>query len=421
MLSAMAAAFVGGIILNLMPCVFPVISLKALGLLRHGDSLAAARRDGLAFAAGVAATMLVLAGVLVALRAGGAAIGWGFQLQSPIVIASLCLVMLASALNLAGLFEVGASLQAASGGIAVRGGPWGSALTGALAIVVATPCTAPFMAGAVGYALVQPPVVALSVFLALAAGFAAPFTLIAFVPAVARRMPKPGAWMETLKKGLAFPMFGASAWLAWVLAEQAGTQALAVLFVSAVVLSLACWIYGMAQQRRLMGQGHRALFAVTAVLAVVLVVPLVRLPAMAQTQVAEGPKAGEAIAWSPQAIAEHQGKGRPIFVNFTAAWCITCKVNDRTTLSTPEVKAAMARTGTVYMIADSTNYNPEIEDALAAFGRGGMPVYVVYPADGGTPKLLPEILTPEIVMTALQQAAAETSAKASDIQKHEAS
>lgn len=404
MLMALLAAFAGGVILNLMPCVFPVISLKALGLLRHGDSPAEARRDGLAFAAGVIMTMAVLAGVLIAARAGGAAIGWGFQLQSPVVIAVLCLVMLAAALNLTGLFEIGASVQGFGGSAPARGGAWGSALTGALAIIVATPCTAPFMAGAVGYALVQPPAVALGVFLALAAGFAAPFTLIAFIPALAKRMPRPGAWMEVLKRGLSFPMFGAAAWLAWVLAEQAGPDALAGLFVSAVVLSLACWFYGMAQRRSLMGQRHRALMALTVALAVVVSIPVVRLaqpgastPAPVKT--AEGP-----MVWTPQAIAENQGKGRPIFVNFTASWCITCKVNDRTTLSTPEVKAAMARTESLYMIADSTNYNPDIEDALAAFGRGGMPVYVVYPANGGAPKLLPEILTPGIVITALDEA-----------------
>ncbi|MBP2158839.1 MULTISPECIES: protein-disulfide reductase DsbD [Asticcacaulis] len=403
MLAAIAAALIGGVILNLMPCVFPVISLKALSLLRHGDSPAAARKDGAAFAAGVVATMLLLAGVLIAARAGGAAIGWGFQLQSPVVIAVLALVMLGSALNLAGLFEVGASVQGVAGGIQVKSGPMGSALTGALAIVVATPCTAPFMAGAVGYALVQPPLVALAVFLALAIGFAAPFTLIAFVPALARMMPKPGAWMETLKKALAFPMFGAAAWLAWVLAQQAGTDALAGLFISAVVLSLACWLYGMAQRRRLMGQKSVALFAVTAALGALLIVPVVHLAGAAPVA-AKAPKGSETIAWSPQAIAEHQGKGRPILVNFTASWCITCQVNERTTLSTPAVKAALERTGSLYMIADSTNYNPDIENALAALGRGGMPVYVVYPADGGAPKLLPEVLSPDIVITALNEA-----------------
>lgn len=412
MLLAIAAAFLGGVILNLMPCVFPVISLKALSLLRHDQTPKVARAEGAAFAAGVIITMLALAVLLIALRAGGAAIGWGFQLQSPPVIVSLALIMLGSALNLTGLFEVGASIQGIGSGAADRDGLIGSALTGALAIIVATPCTAPLMAGAVGYALVQPPLVALAVFLSLAIGFAAPFTLIAFLPALVQRMPKPGGWMATLKRGLAFPMFGAAAWLAWVLAQQAGSEALAGLLASAVVLSFAAWLYGMAQQRHLMGQSHMALYAVTAVLCAAVIVPIVRLAqspqdtaiAAASPKAVEGPLAGTPVTWSPQTLASTQGKGRAILVNFTADWCITCQVNERTTLSTAAVKAAMTRTGTVYMIADSTKYNPDIEAALATFGRGGMPVYVVYPADGSEPKLLPEILSPDIVITALDQA-----------------
>ncbi|NJQ22047.1 type VI secretion system contractile sheath large subunit [Pantoea sp. LS15] len=266
MLTAMLAAFVGGIILNFMPCVFPVISLKALGILRHQGDTRSARTEGLGFLLGVIFTMLVLAGVLLALRAGGMAVGWGFQLQSPLVIAALALVILGAALNLLGVFEVGLSLQRA-GEISVgRGAFTRSALTGALAIVVATPCSAPFMAGAVGYALVQTPAVSLGIFLALALGFAAPFTLISLFPAIAERLPRPGAWMDILKRGLAFPMLGAFAWLVWVLTQQAGTTALAAMLASAVVVSFAAWLYGMAQRRRFTGQPYKALLAVTLVL-----------------------------------------------------------------------------------------------------------------------------------------------------------
>lgn len=220
MLTAILAAFVGGIILNLMPCVFPVISLKALGILRHEGDAKSARTEGLGFLLGVIFTMLVLAGILLALRAGGTAVGWGFQLQSPMVIAVLALIILGAALNLLGVFEVGLSLQRA-GEISVGSGAFvRSALTGALAIVVATPCSAPFMAGAVGYALVQPPVASLSIFLSLAIGFAAPFTLVSLFPAIAKRLPRPGAWMDILKRGLAFPMLGAFAWLVWVLTQR---------------------------------------------------------------------------------------------------------------------------------------------------------------------------------------------------------
>ena len=405
MLTAMLAAFVGGIILNFMPCVFPVISLKALGILRHQGDTRSARTEGLGFLLGVIFTMLVLAGVLLALRAGGMAVGWGFQLQSPLVIAALALVILGAALNLLGVFEVGLSLQRA-GEISVgRGAFTRSALTGALAIVVATPCSAPFMAGAVGYALVQTPAVSLGIFLALALGFAAPFTLISLFPAIAERLPRPGAWMDILKRGLAFPMLGAFAWLVWVLTQQAGKTALAAMLASAVVVSFAAWLYGMAQRRRFTGQPYKALLAVTLVLFFAAIGPL---PGVMHTQVSQ-PEVLSAenitrVTWSPQTVEKMRGHGKAIFVDFTASWCITCQVNERTSLSTAAVKQALAETGTVYMVADSTRFNADIDDAMNTFGQGGLPLYVVYPADGSAPKVLPQVLTPSIVVNALNQA-----------------
>ncbi len=405
MLTAIAAAFLGGIILNLMPCVFPVISLKALSLIRHHDKPAQARAEGLAFLVGVVVTMFVLAGILLLARSGGAAVGWGFQLQSPVVIAVLILVMLVSALNLFGLFEVGLSVQKVGEVGGGRGGLTGSALTGALAIVVATPCSAPFMASAVGYALTQPPVVSLVIFIALAIGFAAPFTLISFFPVLARILPAPGAWMVTLKHGLAFPMLGAVAWLIWVLERQGGSIALAAILACCILLSFAAWLYGMAQKRRMMGRRHWALHIATVVFALLIVPPLVNLktfagaPEMAETSVAAAP-----VAWSPQNVDAIKGQGKPIFVDFTASWCITCQVNEHTSLSTQAVKTAMARTNTIYMIADSTKYNPDVEQALSDFGRGGLPLYVVYPANGGKPVVLPQVLTPGIVISALDKA-----------------
>ena len=405
MLTAMLAAFVGGIILNFMPCVFPVISLKALGILRHQGDTRSARTEGLGFLLGVIFTMLVLAGVLLALRAGGMAVGWGFQLQSPLVIAALALVILGASLNLLGVFEVGLSLQRA-GEISVgRGAFTRSALTGALAIVVATPCSAPFMAGAVGYALVQTPAVSLGIFLALALGFAAPFTLISLFPAIAERLPRPGAWMDILKRGLAFPMLGAFAWLVWVLTQQAGTTALAAMLASAVVVSFAAWLYGMAQRRRFTGQPYKALLAVTLVLFFAAIGPL---PGVMHTQVSQ-PEVLSAeniarVTWSPQTVEKMRGHGKAIFVDFTASWCITCQVNERTSLSTAAVKQALAETGTVYMVADSTRFNADIDDAMNTFGQGGLPLYVVYPADGSAPKVLPQVLTPSIVVNALNQA-----------------
>lgn len=405
MLTAMLAAFVGGIILNFMPCVFPVISLKALGILRHQGDTRSARTEGIGFLLGVIFTMLVLAGVLLALRAGGMAVGWGFQLQSPLVIAALALVILGASLNLLGVFEVGLSLQRA-GEISVgRGAFTRSALTGALAIVVATPCSAPFMAGAVGYALVQTPAVSLGIFLALALGFAAPFTLISLFPAIAERLPRPGAWMDILKRGLAFPMLGAFAWLVWVLTQQAGTTALAALLSSAVVVSFAAWLYGMAQRRRYTGQPYKVLLAVIAVLLIAAIGPL---PGVMHTQSSQ-PEVLSAenitrVTWSPQTVEKMRGHGKAIFVDFTASWCITCQLNERTSLSTAAVKQALAETGTVYMVADSTRFNADIDDAMNTFGQGGLPLYVVYPADGSAPKVLPQVLTPSIVVNALNQA-----------------
>ncbi|WP_058973169.1 protein-disulfide reductase DsbD family protein [Type-D symbiont of Plautia stali] len=408
MLTAMLAAFIGGIILNLMPCVFPVISLKALGLLRHTDNAANARREGLGFLLGVIVTMMALAGVLLAARAGGAAVGWGFQLQSPLVIALLSLVILAAALNLLGVFEVGLSVQRVGSVEINRGAFLRSALTGVLAILVATPCAAPFMASAIGYALVQPPAIALVIFFALALGFAAPFTLISLFPRLAKFLPRPGAWMDVLKRGLAFPMFGAYAWLVWVLAQQAGSAALATLLAASVVVAFAGWLYGMAQHRRFAGKGHKALFAVTAVLIVAVLAPLPQLikpgAGLAGDQVTAQLTKEK---WTPQAVAAQRGHGKAIFVDFTASWCITCQVNEKTSLSTQAVKDALAKTGTLYMVADSTKFNPDVDDAMSEFGQGGLPMYLVYPADGGPPKVLPQVLTPSIVVNALQAASSK--------------
>ncbi|MEI2264497.1 protein-disulfide reductase DsbD family protein [Erwinia sp. CGal63] len=404
MLTAIAAAFLGGLILNLMPCVFPVISLKALSLLRHHDRPAQARAEGVAFLLGVVVTMMALVGILLLARAGGSSVGWGFQLQSPLVIALLILVMLGSALNLFGLFEVGLSVQRVGGMGGDRGGLTGSALTGALAIIVATPCSAPFMASAVGYALTQPPAVSLIIFFSLALGFAAPFTLISFFPVLANVLPAPGAWMNTLKHGLAFPMLGAVGWLIWVLERQAGSMALAAILACCLLLSFAAWLYGMAQKRRMMGKGHLALHLATVAFLLLAVPPLINLKAAAPVADKAEASQAAAVAWTPQNVEAIKGQGKPILVNFTASWCITCQVNDRTSLSTQAVKAAMARTDTIYMVADSTNYNPDVEQALSDFGRGGLPLYVVYPADGGKPVVLPQVLTPNIVISALDRA-----------------
>jgi len=406
---AMIFAFLGGLILNLMPCVFPILAMKATSLAAHAHSRRAGQAQGLAFLAGVLATFLGLAAVLIAVRAGGSAVGWGFQLQSPPVVAGLSLLMLGVALNLSGLFEVGASLQGLGAEAASRGGLAGAFLTGALAVVVAAPCTAPFMAPALGWALTQPVASSLAVFLGLGLGFAAPFTLAAFAPALMSRLPKPGGWMEGFRKLMAFPMYGTAAWLAWVLVIQSGPDALARLFAAAVVLALAAWLLGIAQRRH--AQGGRPVvpaalgFVLLAGAAASVVWPSYAAPA---TETSGGQAEGSAIPYqpyTPQALSDAQAAGKPVFINYTAAWCVTCQVNERVAFSTSEAAAAFKRSGAVYLKADWTRRDAGIAADLAKFGRAGVPLYLVYPARGGSPEVLPQLLTPQIVARALDRAA----------------
>ncbi|HUD93473.1 protein-disulfide reductase DsbD family protein [Sphingobium sp.] len=418
MLFAILSAFAGGIILNLMPCVFPVISLKAFGLVRQGGDQVRLRQEGIAFFVGSLLAMLALAGILLALRAAGQGVGWGFQLQSPIIVTLLILVILGSSLNLFGLFEFGVGLQRAGQQVDTKEGPLGAALTGALVVVLATPCAGPFMAGALGYALVQPPLAGLAVFAALGAGVAAPFTLLSFSPALARRLPRPGPWMNTLKHVLAFPMLAAAAWLVWVLAQQTGPSGLALILGCAVGLAFVGWIYGMAQRRGFMGQSTAAFHIVAGAgvvaigTAILLPDSAIRSPVPAASALATmsdpsdaNPTEVRPIAWSAKRTQAERAAGRPIFVDFSAAWCATCQVNEKAVLSTKAFKDAIARTKTVYMVADSTNYDPAIEKAMNDLGRTGLPLYLVYPAGGGEPVVLPQVLSRDIAVEALEAAA----------------
>ncbi|OYX33634.1 MAG: thiol:disulfide interchange protein [Caulobacterales bacterium 32-69-10] len=405
LLTAAAFAFIGGLILNLMPCVFPVLSLKASALARHAEHPGSARAEGLAFLVGVVATFLILAGLLLAARAAGQAVGWGFQLQSPIVVAGLALLMLLVGLNLSGLFEIGTSVQGAGSGLTTKRGLAGAFFTGALAVVVAAPCTAPFMAGAIGWAATQPPAAALLVFLFLGLGLAAPFTALSFAPGLFKKLPKPGGWMEGFRKVLAFPMYGAAAWLAWVFAVQAGPNALPFLFAAAILVAFAAWTFGVGQRADKPGLPRGA-----AAVAMVLALPLLWVgaqmsaPALAaSTETAETGPGIPTEPWSPERVAALQAEGRPVFVDFTAAWCVTCQVNERTSLAGKRVADAFAKTGAVYLKADWTNRNDQIAKELASHGRSGVPLYLVY-GKAGEPAVLPQLLTEGVVSAALEKA-----------------
>ena len=410
LIAAMAFAFLGGLILNLMPCVFPVLSMKAVALAGHAHSAAAGRTQGLAFLAGVVATFLALAGLLIAARAAGQAVGWGFQLQSPQVTALLGLVMLLVALNLSGLFEVGAGLQAAAGnsGLSRFGGALGSLFTGVLAVAVAAPCTAPFMAPAIGYALTQSPLVSLSIFFALGLGMAAPFALVAFAPPLLRWLPRPGAWMEVFKKAMAFPMYATAAWLVWVFSQQVGPLGLARLLAAVVLVGLAAWLYGRAQEARFIGKRGTAGFIATGVLVLTAVtfaaLPPFDAPAGAQPAAGAAAEGLTSEPFTPDRLAALRASGRPVFVNFTAAWCVTCQVNDKLALSSAKVADAFRNADMAYLKGDWTNRDPVIAQVLAAHGRAGVPLYLVYGAGGREAVVLPQILTEGTVLNAVRAA-----------------
>jgi len=391
LLGLIAAAFLGGLILNVMPCVLPVLSIKALSF-AGGAHAGQARRHGLFYLGGVMLTFLALAGLLVGLRAAGAQIGWGFQLQEPILVSALALLFFVIGLNLLGVFEIGGSLQNAGAGLAEKGGDVGAFSTGALAVIAASPCTAPFMAGAVGAVLTQAPLNVFLVFAGLGLGFAAPFVALSFAPGLQKLLPKPGAWMDRFKHALAFPMFAAAALLVWVLTQQAGANgALALLSVAtllAFALTVARW------GRVWTGIGVAAL-ALTLVFAW-------RPLTGAEPSSAQAAQTLEAQEWTPEKLAELRAAGAPVFVNFTAAWCVSCKVNEAVALSRPRVAEHFAQAGIVYLKGDWTNRDTQIAETLAAHGRAGVPLYLYFAPGASEPVVLPQLLTETIVLNAIE-------------------
>lgn len=394
---AMVFALAGGLLLNLMPCVFPVLGIKVMGFVRHahGDSRAL-WVQGAVFSVGVLVSFLILAGLLLALRAGGMQLGWGFQLQSPAFVAAIAALFFLMALNLFGVFEWGGFAQSMTSDLSAQGRYADAFLAGVLATVVATPCTAPFMGAAVGFTLAQPAAVSLGVFAMLGVGMALPVLALSFFPQALKRLPRPGPWMETFKQVMAFPLFATVVWLAWVLGAQAGNDAVLALLAGLLLLAIGAWIYGRwAHSESLLRLVFAALFAATGLW---LAWPGANAaPGEARATVA---KAGEIDwqPWSPEKFSALRAAGTPVFVDFTAAWCVTCQVNKRVALDRAEVVKALAERGVVALKADWTNHDPRITLALAELGRNALPVYALYTPGQAQPKLLPEVLTASLVV-----------------------
>ncbi|USI72029.1 protein-disulfide reductase DsbD family protein [Sphingomonas morindae] len=389
-LAALGGAVLGGLLLNIMPCVFPILSLKALKLARAGGSERQVRREALAYAAGVILVCTGLGAVLLALRATGGAVGWAFQLQDPGVIAGLALLTAAIGLNLAGLFEFGA--VSAGEGLAASGGAAGAFWTGALAAFVATPCTGPFMAAALGAALVLPAAAALAIFAGLGLGLALPFLALGFVPALRRALPRPGAWMERFRHVLAVPMLLTALGLCWVLGREAGADAIIVALGAVLLLALGLWITGQRQRRLARAAWLPAGIGVALAAALLTAAP--RAPAGAPA-VGAAPADG-ATRFDADRLAALTAENRPVFLYFTADWCLSCKVNEAAAIDRAETRAAFRRAGVVTMVGDWTRGDPAIGRFLEAHGRSGVPLYLWY-APGKPPRVLPQLLSPALL------------------------
>jgi thiol:disulfide interchange protein DsbD len=391
-------AFLGGLILNLMPCVFPVLFLKGLALVNSGnEERHKLRGHGLIYTAGILVSFWILVAVLLGLRAAGAHLGWGFQFQSPIFLELMAGLLFFLGLSLAGQFEIGLTLTSAGGSLATKQGYTGSFFTGVLAVIVATPCTAPFMGAAVGYALAQPAAVTFAVFTALALGLAAPYFALTLQPAWTRWLPKPGAWMEVLRQAVSVPIFITVIGLAWVLAQAYGASLLAALLASFLLLAIAGWFLGRWPAKR--WASAIAALILLGVIAIGVFAPG-KLAVATETQNSAEMK-GLWQPWSEDAVSRSLAAGQPVFVDFTAKWCLSCQVNERVALDQPEVEQAFQARNVVLMKADWTRHDEAITQALTALGRSGVPAYALYAPGEISPRLLPEVLTPGIVTDAL--------------------
>ena len=387
----------GGLLLNLMPCVFPVLSLKALSIAANSQQRSRQQRDAVFYSLGVLLSFVALALLLIALRSAGAAVGWGFQLQSPYLVALLVYLLLALGLSLSGVVQFGLGLMNSGSLLTAGNGSKSAFFTGVLAVVVASPCTAPFMGTALGYAVSQNAAVALMVFVALGLGMALPFLLLAFVPGVAGLLPRPGAWMETLKQWLAFPLYLSAVWLLWVYGRQTGIDAQALVLIGAVCIAAACWLWG----RKQLAQAGK----VSAVLALLLLLAALLLPLLftqSTSVVAEQSTEQHWQRWSAEKLQQLRADGKPVLVNMTADWCITCLVNERVALNTDSSKAALALYDVTYLKGDWTLRDAAITQYLRLYQRDGVPLYVLY-WPGQPPEVLPQILTPDTLATTLER------------------
>ncbi|MFM1909272.1 MAG: hypothetical protein RLZZ591_2949 [Pseudomonadota bacterium] len=390
-------ALLGGLILNLMPCVFPVLAIKLMGFAQHADDRRAHRLSGWAYTAGVLLSFVALGALMLALRAAGEQLGWGFQLQSPAVVAALAVLFTLIGLNLAGMFELGQFLPSRLMTMQAKHPTVNAFLSGVLAVAVASPCTAPFMGASLGVAVGLPAEQALLVFATIGLGMALPYLVASLVPAAARALPRPGAWMDTLRRLLAFPMLATVVWLVWVLGQQSGIDGAATLLALLLEVSFLIWALSLTRWAR---------WILSAFAATILVWTLWSWGPFLTQQTSENMPASNQLtdweAWSPEKVASLTATGRPVFVDFTAAWCVTCQYNKKTTLANAELLDDFAARQVTLLRADWTRRDPLITQALTSLGRNGVPVYVLYRKDR-PPMVLSEVLSVAEVRSALAQ------------------
>jgi thiol:disulfide interchange protein DsbD len=417
LVQALLFALLGGLILNLMPCVFPVLAMKAAAFARlAGHARSEMRRDGIAYTAGVLASFAAMAAIVVALRSSLGDVSWGFQFQSPVFSLLIAYLFFVVGLNLSGVFEIGGHLAGVGQGLAARGGTTGAFFTGVLAVVVATPCTAPFMAAALGFALSQPAPQTVAVLLAMGLGLALPFLVLSMTPALQRLMPRPGPWMDRLRQFLAFPMYASAVWMIWVLTQQTGADGVLYALGGMILIAFAIWLLRLgsgAPLKRERGPAtwlRRGLAAAAVLLALGATLRLEDGPATAASVSGGGPSSGGPIGgvsfegwerYSRERVQQAVAAGKPVFVDFTAAWCITCLVNERVALETPAARLAFEQAGVVKLKGDWTNRDPEITTSLRELGRAGVPLYLFWAPGAERPKILPQVLTESLILSEL--------------------